>query len=312
MVKNTQPWSKRIWYVAALVAMLTLISRNIIVILVLNIISLVVISILSISFRRKELNVLTPPPTSPHKTLNIPSQEYVILQGAQYRVQSKSLELKNKGIKTLSDIEGLNRLWYLKKLDLSQNQISSMIGLESLINLRVLKLSHNHIQHIESISSLNNLQILLLDNNQLKEFRQSDLPQETTFKNIDISRNPIEKFDIYMVHIFNALKFGPKKWFPKQELKRLNKQVKRMKGRAKMYSGKELFMRFLLYFTIWAILAFILALIINLAFWGVITTSTASEMNYWQCLFSQGLWTFLVGGIGAVIIMVLFYEGVVF
>jgi len=54
---------------------------------------------------------------------------------------------------------------------------------------------------------------------------------------------------------------------------------------------------------IWAILAFLLALAINLAFWGVITTSTGLQKGYWEFLFAEGLWTFLVGGIGAAAIM---------
>ena len=241
------------------------------------------------------------------------NQQFVTLHGVQYSVESKALVLQNKGIKNLSEIDGLDKLVNLKKLDLSNNQISSMKGLESLVNLKVLKLSYNQIQKIEHISSLNKLQILLLDNNQLKEFHQDDLPQEPILKKIEISKNPIEKFDIYMVHVYKAIKFGPKDWFPHQELKRLNRQMKRMKGTAsvKMHSSKEGFMKFLVFFAIWAVLAIVLALVINLAFWGVITTSTALEMNYWQFLFSQGLWTFLVGGIGAIIVMVLFYEGVV-
>ena len=57
------------------------------------------------------------------------------------------------------------------------------------------------------------------------------------------------------------------------------------------------------YFVIWAILTFLLALVINLAFWGVLTGVNA---EYWGSLFTQGLWTFLVGGIGACIIIVYF------
>ncbi|MFX1476990.1 MAG: leucine-rich repeat domain-containing protein [Promethearchaeota archaeon] len=311
MRPTNQPWSKRIWYGAALVAMLTLMIGNIIVILILNVISIVIISIVSISLKRKELNVLIQHSTSPDQAPDVPQQEHVILHGVQYQVRSKSLELKNKGIKNLLEIEGLDKLWYLKKLDLSYNHLSSMKGLETLINLRVLKLSHNKIQNIESISSLRNLQIILLDNNQLTEFHQSDLPQEPIFKKIDISMNPIEKFDIYLVSIYNALKFGPKKWFPKQELKRLRKQIKRMKGTSsfKKHSSKEVFTIFIIYFTIWAIIAFLLALVINLAFWGI---TTGGNANYWRFLFTQGLWTFLVGGFGSIIVIVLFRLGVVY
>lgn len=163
--KNKEPWSKRIWYVVALVALLSLVTRNVVAILILNIISIVIISIVSISLKRKVSNVLIQPATSPDQPINVPQQEHVTLHGVQYQVKSKSLELKNKGIKNLSEIEGLDKLWYLKKLNLSHNELTNIKGLESLINLRVLKLSHNNIRNIENISSLRNLQTILLDNN---------------------------------------------------------------------------------------------------------------------------------------------------
>ena len=62
----------------------------------------------------------------------------------------------------------------------------------------------------------------------------------------------------------------------------------------------------LLYIAIWAILTFLLALAINLAFWGAVTSHIGK--NYWETLFSDGLWTFLVGGFGSIVIMVLFNE----
>ncbi len=312
MIRIKKSLSKRIWGVVALVALLSLMTQNIVAILVLNIMSIIIISIVSISLKRKESNVLIQPATSPDQPTNVPQQEHVTLYGVQYRVKSRSLELKNKGIKNLSEIEGLDKLWYLKKLDLSHNELTDMKGLESLINLRELKLSHNNIQYIESISSLRNLQTIFLDNNQLTELRQSGLPQGPIFKKIDISMNPIEKFDIYIVSIYNALKFGPKTWFPKAELKRLKKQIKRMKSisSVKRYDSKELFAKFMIYFTIWAVVAFLLALVINLAFWGALLSHYGRE--YWEVLFSDGLWTFLVGGFGSIIVIFMFREGVVY
>ena len=59
------------------------------------------------------------------------------------------------------------------------------------------------------------------------------------------------------------------------------------------------------YFVIWAILTFLLALIINLAFWGAILSRYGR--GYWETLFSDGLWAFLVGGFGALIIMIYFH-----
>jgi len=59
-------------------------------------------------------------------------------------------------------------------------------------------------------------------------------------------------------------------------------------------------------FAVWIVITFLLALVVNLAFWGALTSHTGK--TFWETLFSNGLWSFLVGGIGAIIIMVLFYE----
>lgn len=97
MVKN-EPWSKRVWYVAALIALLSLMTGHIIAILVINIISLIIITIISITLKRKESKVLIQPPTS----TDTPIQEDGSLIRVQYRVQSNSLNLKNKD-KTLTE-----------------------------------------------------------------------------------------------------------------------------------------------------------------------------------------------------------------
>ena len=60
------------------------------------------------------------------------------------------------------------------------------------------------------------------------------------------------------------------------------------------------------YIAVWAVLTLLLALVINLAFWGALLSRLGQ--GYWETLFSDGLWSFLVGAIGAVIIVVLFYE----
>ena len=53
----------------------------------------------------------------------INNQQFVTLHGVQYIVESKALVLQNKGIKNLSEIDGLNKLVNIKKLDLAHNQI---------------------------------------------------------------------------------------------------------------------------------------------------------------------------------------------
>lgn len=58
---------------------------------------------------------------------------------------------------------------------------------------------------------------------------------------------------------------------------------------------------------IWVVITFLLALAINLAYWGAVISHLGK--NYWETLFSDGLWTFLVGGFGAIVIIYLFFEG---
>lgn len=233
--------------------------------------------------------------------------KYVIFEGVRYRVRSKSLKLPNKLIHTITDIQGLDKIWRLRKLDLSHNQIESMKGIEYLPNLRVLKLSDNKIQKIENIKNFQRLKKLTLDNNQLKELNSADLPN--TLTHINIAKNPIEKFTIYTKVTYNKIHFGPKKWFPKQEIKSLKNQMRRI---PKSYKSKKVskveFTMGLIYIGIWAVITFLLAMAINLAFWGALFSS--SGLGYWQCLFTHGSWSFFVGGFGAIIIMVYFYEEV--
>ena len=93
-----QPWSKRVWYVEALIFMLSLSQiGNIVAFLVINIISLVATIIASISLKIKESNVLVQPSLPPDQiqTLDTPGQNYVIVNGVQHLVQSNSLKLDN-------------------------------------------------------------------------------------------------------------------------------------------------------------------------------------------------------------------------
>ncbi|MFX1388743.1 MAG: leucine-rich repeat domain-containing protein [Promethearchaeota archaeon] len=233
---------------------------------------------------------------------DISQAKYVTFEGVQYRVRSKSLKLRNKFINNIADIQGLDKIWHLRKLDLSHNQIVSMKGIEYLPNLRILKLSNNKIQKIENVKNFKKLKKLIIDNNQLKDFHAADLP--ISLKHINIAKNPIEKFTIYTKATYNKIHFGPKKWFPKQELKRLKKQMRRISKSYKSYSATVNITVGLIYLTVWAVLSFLLALIINLAFWGAMTGGNA---NYWIFLFTQGSWAFVVGAIGAIFIMYFFY-----
>ncbi len=231
--------------------------------------------------------------------------KYITFEGVQYRIRFKSLKLCNKLINNITDIQGLDKVWRLRKLDLSHNQIVNMKGIEYLPNLRILKLSNNKIQKIENIKNFQKLKKLSIDNNQLKEFHAADLPN--TLKHINIAKNLIEKFTIYTKATYKIIHFGPKKWFPKQELKRLKKHMRRSSKSYKSYSSKGEVTTGLIYIAIWVVLSFLSALVVNLAFWGVLTTNSILDIGYWECLFNQGLWTFAVGAIGAIFIMIFFY-----
>ena len=361
MKKNNEPWSKRIWYVEALILFILVWTATLIGVItfVLMALSVIVVGITSICLKKSENKKLDVKPVlyssnsfsqqlidntkqASHdeekyhtltNTLNVPDSipsniqqssststylsseqiedephaKYVIFEGVQYRVRFKSLKLRNKLINKITDIQGLDKIWRLRKLDLSHNQIVSMNGIEYLPNLRKLKLTDNKIQKIEKIKNFQKLKKLTLDNNQLKEFYTLDLPN--TLKHINIAKNPIEKFTIYTKATYKIIHFGPKKWFPKQELKRLKKKMRR-RTTYRSTNMNEGLIKGLIVFAIWAVITFLLALAINLAFWGVMTINKILNIGYWQCLFTQGLWTFLVGGFGAIIIMVYFYAEV--
>lgn len=353
MKKNEEPWSKRIWYVEALILFILVWTATLIGVItfVLMALSVIVVGITSICLKKSEnkkldvkpvlnssnsfsqqlidntkqvpyndkyhtltdtLNMpsnssnlqqgsLTPAYSSSGQTDDGPQAKYVTFEGVRYRVRSKTLKLRNKLINNITDIQGLEKIWRLRKLDLSHNQIVSMKGIENLPNLRILKLSDNKIQKIEKIKNFQKLKKLTLDNNQLKEFYTLDLPN--TLKHINIAKNPIEKFTIYTKATYKIIHFGPKKWFPKQELKRLKKKMRRLSKSYKSYSVNEGLIKGLIIFAIWAIITFLLALVINIPVSAYLTP----HFGYWGSLFYNA-WIFVITGIAAIFAMVFFYE----
>jgi hypothetical protein len=78
----------------------------------------------------------------------------------------KKLNLSNKMIDKIPDIQGLNNIAEsIEKLDLSNNRISMISGLENLINLKELNLKNNYIKRIEGIEVLKRLETLDLSGN---------------------------------------------------------------------------------------------------------------------------------------------------
>ena len=123
--------------------------------------------------------------------MNTKEEKSVIVNNEKIIVESDLLNLSNRNIGKISDINGLESLSNLKililsnnnitiinnlknlinleELDISRNEIEEIQGLESLINLKQLNLSQNMIQMIIGLDSLINLKILNLSHNRINE-----------------------------------------------------------------------------------------------------------------------------------------------
>jgi len=102
-----------------------------------------------------------------------------------------SLNLRNCGIKDIIDIEGLDSLKNLKRLDLSYNQISEIKGLENLESLEFLGLHTNRISEIKSLEGLKNLRTLFLQDNQITEIKGLD--NLLNLRNLALQNNQISE-----------------------------------------------------------------------------------------------------------------------
>lgn len=78
------------------------------------------------------------------------------LSDVEYEVRGWKAEFKNN-IEKVEEIEGLGKLKYLKRLDLSNNQIRNIKKLERLKSLTHLNLSNNKIDDIENLEHLKKL-----------------------------------------------------------------------------------------------------------------------------------------------------------
>jgi len=74
----------------------------------------------------------------------------------------------------IKEIRGLDNLVNLKKLDLSEKDISEIKGLENLVNLEKLILKDNKIRVIKGLDNLKKLQKLDLKNNEIKTIKGLD------------------------------------------------------------------------------------------------------------------------------------------
>ena len=86
----------------------------------------------------------------------------VSYEGNEYVVDSRlNLDLKNKGIKDITKVKGLNALTHLESLDLRDNHLTTIIGIGNLIKLRKLRVKGNNfssqfIQHLGGLDRYGN------------------------------------------------------------------------------------------------------------------------------------------------------------
>lgn len=96
------------------------------------------------------------------------------------------LQLSESGI---DEIEGLEKLFNLRKLYLNKNLITELKGLENLINLEVLDLSFNNITEIKGLDNLSKLKYLNLSCNKITEIK--GLENLINLEKLDLSFNKI-------------------------------------------------------------------------------------------------------------------------
>jgi len=66
---------------------------------------------------------------------------FVIVNEKKVKVENKTLDLSDRIIEDIYEIEGLENLTDLKELDLHNNEITEIKGLEKLIKLEILDIS---------------------------------------------------------------------------------------------------------------------------------------------------------------------------
>lgn len=100
---------------------------------------------------------------------------YVIVHKKRIKFQLNnglySLDLANKEIKDIGEIQGIDNIPDLCKLNLFNNQITELKGLDNLKNLKSLNLGKNQITEIKGLEKLKKLKLLFLGFNQITEIK---------------------------------------------------------------------------------------------------------------------------------------------
>ena len=111
----------------------------------------------------------------------------VTFRGRAYRIKKNVLILRNKGINSIDEIEGLQNIPYLASLDLSNNNIREIKALENLPGLVTLNLSGNGITEIKGLENLSNLSSLDLSRNGITEIKGLDALKKLRFLNLNFN-----------------------------------------------------------------------------------------------------------------------------
>lgn len=118
----------------------------------------------------------------------------VLYKGKEYLIKINNgygiLDLKNLGIKDLSEVKGLENLKNLSRLDLSDNKLTEIKILENLKNLYYLNLNNNKITEIKGLDSLRKLRYLYLEHNKITEING--------LESFQIIENPITEYDMVL------------------------------------------------------------------------------------------------------------------
>ena len=165
----------------------------------------------------------------------------VKFNGKQYFVKIKRgvsrLDLSNKGITNIMEIEGLETLVDLKELNLSKNAITEIKGLETLISLEKLYLSSNQIEILIGLDTLKNLKFLDLNYNNISVVESFKV--SLSAYQFYLMGNPIKNIirDTYGLYSIQNLKDYSK--LSKEEIERLIERLVEQKNKEKHFIGYQ-------------------------------------------------------------------------